>query len=403
MPPTFRAIRAAMFQIPLPSEAVSLINFLVLDIFLLSYIMHMSGLLAGHANHYMLRSRRKLHLVAFDIPLVGGGIVMARNWRRLLFILLRLSVVAAVAVCNFGLEGRSARIFAERDVNIRAPGLLSDPFATIFSVTEPRIHCHNSTHDKDYKLGLVADGRCYRDVIDHVHVYVSSLGPSVEKIQASAKDCRKEVHGEEFPLTVYRCDAADLVCLGGSCWNHGIANNTCKVMVYSDNDKYAWGCQGDYNLRLQPGEENKELQCRRLGARRKDLDNWLEIYIHIVMHVKERSNIWSAWDDDNLLFRAVFASAYGVEKRVRVRLPVEEEQPVTVVRLWWLIPTLWVLGVAAIVTVWRLVHMFKRSPVIAHDERRLVRLLDRKIEYQLGDLPMSSFGLRRGKTPTIAF
>lgn len=394
-----------MFQILLPSEAVSLINFLVLDIFLLSYIMHMSGMLAGHANHNMLRSRRGLHLVAFDIPLVGGGIVMARNRRRLLFILLRLSVVVAVAVCNFGLEGRSVRLFAEHDVNIRAPGRLLDPVATIFTVTEPRIRCHNSTHDKDYKLGLVADGRCYSDVIDHVHVF--SLGRSVEKTQASAKGCREDVHCEGgFPLTVYRCDAADLVCQGASsiCPKHGIANDTCKALAYSDNDKYAWVCQDrDYNLRLQPDEEDKEVQCRGLSASRKDLDKWLDIYIYILMDVVERSDIWSAWNDEDLLLRAVFASAYGVEKRVRVRLPNEEEQPVTVVRLWWLLPTLWVLGVAAIVTVWRLVHMFKRSPIVAHDERGLVRLLDRKIECQLGDLQMSSFGLRRRKTATIAF
>lgn len=367
-----------MLEIPWRSEVINVISFFVLDILLLSYIMYMSGLLAGHANYAVLRARRTLHLVVFNFPLIGGGVIMQRGWRRGLIIFLRLSVFAAVAACNFGIEGRSNTLPAM--TNVRVPGPLSDPVATIFNVTEPRMQCFNVAKDGNYHYGLVAGGRCYPDITDHI--YISSLRLGYENIQASAKGCRQEPFGES--QTLYRCDAADLICLNfrddGSCnFTDGVQQwpGFSHALVYSNNDTYAWMCENSTSL--VPGEEYKELLCRGLGARRHALRNWVDIY----RHTRKPGN----------MSHAVFASAYGVEKQVRIKLPDGKKQSVTVLGLWWIVSTLWVVAVTAVLTLWWLIHMFKGSLVAPHDERALVALLHAQIEHRLGDNCMPAFNM----------
>lgn len=356
-----------MFEIPVASEVTNLVNFLTLDLLLLPYVMHVSGLLAGYANHATLCKGRTLRLVVFDIPLVGGGIVMSRCWQRSFFILVRLSVVAAVAVCNFGLEGRSRSALVTREATVRMPGILNDSFKTIYDATERRMRCSDSTENGDFKFGAVVDDQCYLDVEDHV--YITRIAFNVTNITVSATNCKPVVRCPEA-ATTYHCDGADLVCGGtpkdsGCEISYGVEFRSCLSVVYEPSEDFGWVCLEGW---LMPGNVSEKLPCRGFQAKRRDVKNWVRHYI------------WATPDP----LVALFGSAYGVEARKNVTLPMGERF-VTVVRASWLVPMLWVVCVAVGLTIWWFLQCMTGSQVIAHDERGLTKLLNKQIDGNISE------------------
>lgn len=339
-----------------------MVNFIALDLVLLPYVMHVSGLLAGYANHSTLSKTRKLRLVVFDIPLVGGGIVMSRCWLRTFLIIVRLSVVAAVAVCNFGLEGRSRAKFVTREAAVRVPGVLNDSFFTIYKATERRMRCSDSMENGDFKFGAVIDDRCYLEGTDGV--YISKLAFESANITVSATSCESHVRCS-YSTTTFQCDRVDHVCVGnpkdsGCEGANGVQFRSCVSVVYDYSDASGWICLEGW---LTPGIASERALCRQFWARRQDVQDWVNLYIS---------------DTDDPLV-ALFGSAYGQEARRNVTVP-DGEKSLTIIQAIWIVPMIWVVGVAVVLTIWWFLCRVTGAHVIAHDERGLTKLLNRQIE-----------------------
>lgn len=361
------SIPVTMFEIPFASEVTNLVNFLALDLLLLPYVMHVSGLLAGYTNHAILCKGRTLRLVVFDIPLVGGGIVMSRCWQRSFFILVRLSVVVAVSVCNFGLEGRSRLSFVTREATVRIPGKLTESFENIYYATERRMRCTDATENGDFKFGAVIDDHCYLDVMDHV--YIQKVAFDATNITASATNCKPTVLCPQI-ATAYKCDGVDLVCGGtpkssGCNVAIGVQFRSCVSVVYEDSRDYGWLCLEGW---LMPGHVSAWAMCRGFHARREDVKDWVQHYLFAT--------------SDPLV--ALFGSVYGLEARRNVTLP-QGERFVTVVQATWIVPMLWVVCVTLGLTFWWFLQHITGSHVIAHDERGLTKLLNKQIEGSTSD------------------
>lgn len=360
-----------MFEIPFASELTNLVNFIIMDLLLLPYVMYVSGLLAGYANHSTLCKARKLHLVVFDIPLVGGGIVMSRCWLRTFFISIRLSVVAAVAISNFGLEGRSKTEFVVREATVRVPGALKDPFTSIYTATERRMRCSDSTESGDFNFGAVIDDRCYLDKKDYV--FFSQLAFNLTNIAPSATNCKSSPHCSQV-RTTFHCDGVDLVCAGTSEDSKcevadGVQLDSCVSVVYHPSNNFGWLCMHGW---LVPGQMSAEVPGRRFSAKREDVKDWVNYFLYDTA--------------DPLV--AMFGSAYGQELRQKVTVPAGERH-LTVVRATWFVPMVWVIFVAFALTMWWLVCRVNGALVIAHDERGLTKLLHKKIEDSKSELDES--------------
>lgn len=354
-----------MIEVPVSSEIMGLLNFLAMDLILLPYIMHVSGRLAGFANCETLKRGNPLKLVVFDPPVIGGGIVMARSTGRTLLITARLSVVLAVAVCNFGLEGRSRVRQVEREAAVRLPGALMEPFEDIYSATERRMRCSGSLEQDMFFFGAVLDDRCYLN--SDVHVYIRGLSYNLQPINASAKSCVPRARCETNS-TVYRCEHADLICGGlelssGCTYADNILEASCAAVVYSEDSDYAWVCAQGW---LAPNHMKQQVSCRRITARRKDIESWVD-------------HLWISTFDP---LTAIFASAYGKEQREVVLVP-EGDLLVTVVRVWWFVSTIWVILVAGLQTMYWLQCHRKHLQLFAHDERSLTRLLRNEMKVEL--------------------
>lgn len=356
-----------MVEVPVPSEVMNVLNFLALDLILLPYIMHISGRLAGFANKETLKRGEHLKLVVFDPPVVGGGIVMARSTQRSLLIAARLSAVLAVAVCNFGLEGRSRVRHVEREALVRVPGPLAESFDEIYLATERRMRCSGSLRQDMFYFGAVLDDHCYPT--SKTHVYVQGLSFDLEPISTPAKRCTPSARCLSNS-TVYRCKHVDFICGGvevtsGCPYASGVLNSSCVSVVYSEDSDRAWLCGQGW---LAPADTNEQAYCRGIIAKRKDIDSWVDY-------------LWTSTFDP---LTAIFASAYGKERREIVSVP-EGELLVTIIRIWWFIPTGWVILVAGILsTNWLRYHCSNVQP-FAHDERGLTKLLRKEIDTKQND------------------
>eukprot|EP00177_Eucheuma_denticulatum_P003767 GFKZ01006814.1.p1 GENE.GFKZ01006814.1~~GFKZ01006814.1.p1 ORF type:complete len:409 (-),score=28.75 GFKZ01006814.1:111-1337(-) len=368
-------------EISLASEIVSLLNFLIIDIVLLAYITHISGLLAGHTNHHILNSKGTLHLSTFDAPLIGGGLVTARGPRRTVLILLRLSVVVAAAACNFGLEGRSRPSFVSAMATVRHPGPLlndqgtapvsGDVLNVVQSATVLRMNCFQLS-ENDLTYGDVFNNSCYPGLQSSVFIHKLSL--TSMPVPTRATECVAEQDCGTF-RTIFRCRETDMVCTGferpQECPCVGsddqcqgaqpqLQTSNCVAVVYAENGAEGWICDRE---KVYPNKTEGKNFCMRFEAQRKHVEDWVRFYLSVTPdHVK-----------------TLFAAAYGQPRRQQVRVPTTEERAVTVVNLYWFASVGWMVVVTAGLSMWRITHIWQGTPIFAHDESGLARLLDRQI------------------------
>lgn len=356
------------------SEVVTLINFFLLDFLMLSYVMYMSGILAGYINHFTLQKKNRLDLVPCDIPLVGGGICMSKGPKRLILLSLRISIVVAVFVCNYGLEGRSEARMSETVDTVRVPlrastSVHSDLDLQLTRAIELRQRCLDTDQSNSiaFKFGSVIGDKCYPKLSQHVYIHRMSV--DLEQVPAPLQNC------VSHPLcnishTIYKCDNGEAFCHGvphdhdcklppGLEKLPGPNPNDCASVFYRSDGEYAWVCEKGF---ASPGILPVS-GCRGIAAKREDLRYWTEIYFFKGTSIME----------------SLFKSAYGDEKNETVRLPVGEN-PITIVTLWWLVPVIWILTVAVAVTYVKIRMIMTKAVLIVHDERGLARLLGRQIE-----------------------
>lgn len=383
-----------MVTLYLSSEICSFIHFILVDILLLSYVIHFSSVLAGHINYYILAHRHKLRLIPFNVPVIGGGLVTERGLRRKILIFVRVSVVIAAAISNYGLEGRSEISFETRNARMRKPGPLleddgrpplSSDLATplIFNITQVRTNCFRLEGKKKI-FGAVLDEKCYHDLTDDVFIVSSGLEP--ELVETTATDCEAEVDCDYF-RTIFRCKSADMHCPGINrfkkrCPNEGpkaepVRKELCEGVVYAENGDNVWLC--DQGI-IRPEKTGvKKEPCLPFQVERASVGKWLEYYPSLT---KNRET-------------ALFAAAYGSPDEREVEVPTDEQIAVTIVNLFWFLPIAWILCTVVAISIWKGVHKFHKTPKVAHDEKELARLLDREIDGRMGNLESGREGLVR--------
>lgn len=355
-----------LFDIPLRSEFTNVLNFLILDVLFLPFIMYMSGKLAGYVNNDILQKRGSVILRGFDLPLVGGGMIMPRGWRRNMFIFLRLSVVVAVAVSNFGLEGRTSTVDTTVSGEVRAPGLLRDANNTITEVVLKQVRCNNRINEDTVIYGSVVDGKCFPNVTEFATIRSRTR---FETLNASAMNCEPTYNCDNtpYPTTTFRCDQSDVVCNGvpksAGCENQeGMKKNTfgqpeCLSLSYGPRNDYAFFCIHPREGVAIPGTSGPLRNCYAYDVNRADVQGWNETFPRITFMVG----------------KAMYASAYGAKRVVRASVPLE--RPVTGVRLRWVLSVAWVVAVAMTFCLWAFFYTHQGFEEIIHDERGLVALV----------------------------
>lgn len=352
-----------MFELPLSSEIAGFINFLTLELIVMSYIMFATSVIAGSLNYRAIQKGTTLSLKVFDVPHIGGGLVMNASRARWLLIFIRFSALVAITVSNFGLEGRTRPIVKFQEALVRRPGVL-EPLntATLFNATERRMRCAKTDGDK-LVFGAVLDGFCYPSLNTDVHVQSISL--NFTQFNASALGCTV-VPEEELFFTVYRCRDMDLNCLGLFYGGEEVEKGRCESVIYEEN--VSWLCPVHS---ARPGVVDEPVECRLIRARRTDIARWPDIFRYRT--------------DD--LETAVFGAAYGVEERKLVAVPTGEEN-VTIVSMFWLVPAIYEICIVWIVTIWGIFLMVRGAKNVGNDERGLTRLLRRRLDMtivQLGE------------------
>lgn len=378
----------------LASEWTALLNFVFIDVLLLSTIMHISGLLAGHHNHRLLKRKRRLRLAPCNVPMVGGGLVTEPGKHRTFLIFLRLSVTAAALICNYGLEGRTFPVTMERTDLIRTPGPLlldngqvpsrkDDVFTAINQAAQLRLNCfHLDGEIKKY--GLVANRTCYPMTTEDVVVTEQNI--DLTEVDATAVDC-EEIPDCQNIRTIFKCQKADMVCFGIRNQNQcprkvqQLLTDDCEGLVYSSDSEEAFLCA---RKELRPEQDAKLSYCQRIKAKRGHIQGFVD-YLR-------------AGNGTTQLPRAVFAAAYGKPVLQDLRLPTESQKNVTVINLFWFIPIGWILFVALSILLWRAWYMYKDVPMVAHDEAGLTRILDRQIEGKYGQVEGWNESRRRRET-----
>lgn len=356
-----------LFEVPLASEVSNLLNFLILDVVVLPFIMHMSSRLAGFTNNRILQNTGIVTLVEFDNPFVGGGLVMPKSWRRTLFILLRVSVVVAVAISNFGLEGRTRQAFVTRQGVVRVPGILDNPNSTITGVVMSQMRCHHRVSEETIVFGSIIDGVCYPRMTDFAVVRNWTTN---KQMNSSALHCQAYYNCDniQYPTTTYRCDSSDIVCTGvpenSGCSNQrGIRKNTfgdlkCHSISYDPENDLAWVSNKES---MMPGTVTTLHECIVFNVKREYVQLWNETFPRTTF----------------LPGKALFASAYGAEKRTQVTVP-SEKRPVTGVRLRWVLSVAWVFAVALLLSLWVYFFVHQGFKETIHDECGLLGLAQTK-------------------------
>ncbi|CAN8066596.1 unnamed protein product [Agarophyton chilense] len=267
-------MKTEVFQIPIASEIINVLNFVFVDLFLVSFVLQATSNLAGYVNNRVLRHSSRLKLVPFDIPLIGGGLITFRGKQRNILILLRISILLAVSTSTFGIEGRTQVPTLTKSAHVRVPGFSRSMDESTMNRIQKGFSC-GTWEQNVFVFGTVADGLCYKNVTLYSSIRnVSQVG----SIQAEAHNCNQsysEKHGK--PITTYRCDKADVVCQGvppesGLEFSEGLENNldgdqTCKAILFADDGNHVIGCSKGL---LRP-ESNQTLgHCWKFAMKRED-------------------------------------------------------------------------------------------------------------------------------------
>lgn len=352
-----------MVQVNIPSEAVNVVNFLLLDIILLPYILVMSSKLAGFANYRALNDRGSVHLIECKIPVVGDGMVMSRGWYRTTLIALRLAVFIFVAVANLGLEGRTVPDRVTRDAEIRVPGQFNPEERGFWKAFWLQVECVEIVNE-NYIFGSVIDNECFKEIRDYVSIHEMSAAfvernLTLSRCLITSRNCKR---------SMYRCESIDLLCKGVSaetgCDNPtGIVPHSCAAVVYDNDDGGGIMCNSGNMVSETEAHLN---HCRRFVARREDIVHWNDTYEELR-------------DYKNNGMISVFAAAYGSRQKRTVTLS-EGERIVTEIKLLWIIPTCMSVAMAFVLSLLVIWKCCQGSEPIVQDEQGLLRVLGKPVE-----------------------
>lgn len=347
-------------QIPLSSAVINLVNIVFLQLILSPVATLLTSSLGGYDNHERIVRIGSLSLETFDAPVVGENLIMSKGLQRSVLIAIRVSIVLAIGISNVGLEGRSAPRTYTREGQIHAPGPIprSDMNTTLLQERLVKnLLCNVIEEDgTTYLFGSVVDGICHRELTEYT--YVKEMTSAREDFIISTGKCDSVISSNR---TVHKCRNSEFVCTTErlESGRSGKTKHTCVALRYSSDGNRAWACD---EASLLQGARARLGRCQGVTVRKENLRWWSD--------VKTRFQLRP--------MLAVFASAYGVPREQRIEI-MNGEREVTVVTLFWILPTAWVLMVvltSLCCIVWK---RRKHGQAVAHDERKLLSLLDKTL------------------------
>lgn len=347
--------------IPLSSAVINFINVVILQLTLVPIVTKMTSLVAGFHNFEREKGENRLTLESFDVPVIGGNLIMNRGCLRGILIAVRLSVVIAICISNLGLEGRTRPRIISEDGQVYGPGPIPDTERNI-SKLENRLVQHLvcnivEENGRIHKFGLMINGECHREIREHVSIdYMLS---DKEELNISMEACETSNRGNR---SVRKCDNVDFVC-GESATNDETNNvnssEECIALKYSESGDAAWLCS---NASILDESQARLDDCRKIITARQNMHWWIDAVIE--------------YEFRGLI--AIFASAYGVSRQEKVEFE-EGEEEVTIVTLWWMIPVSWILLLPMVFICYFIRVKFYNLRAIVHDERSLYNLLESKL------------------------
>ena len=356
---------AEVFQLSVPSEIANVIHFVIIDLVVVSFVLHATGICAGCINNQELASKAQLTLVPFDVPLIGGGLITWRGRHRLFLILVRISVFLAASASTFGIEGRSEVPGILQSAMIRRPGFEGRIDDDAMERIQVGFSCGTWEGDV-FHFGTMANGKCYPEVREYASIQnVSRL----RSVQGEAFNCTvSHLCDGAWSTSTYRCDNADIVCDGvpetsGCAGAQGPAigvdgERKCKAILFLDDGRQVAGCLDGV---LKPESRSTLQNCWKFAMRAEDARWWNETY--------PRLTLFNG--------RAVFTSANGIEERQTVVLP-GEPIPVTVVTIWWVVSVGWLAIVCVTLSGAWTGLKWKHAQSRLYNTSSLLQMLDRE-------------------------
>ncbi|PXF45362.1 hypothetical protein BWQ96_04882 [Gracilariopsis chorda] len=356
-------MKSELFQIPIASELVNVVNFIVVDLLIISFVMEVTGIIAGHINHHSLRNDSRLKLDPFHLPLIGGGLITFRGRHRNILIMVRISVLLAAIASTFGVEGRTELPIVERSAMIRRPGFQQPSNEDTMERMQRGFSCGTWEEDVFY-FGTMADDECYPNTPQYSSIRSVSR---VRGAEGEAHNCTASYFctGNQ-PISTYRCAKADIICQGvpleSGCANaKGIETDVdkkekCNAILFTDDGEHVIGCSSGV---LRPNSSQTLGNCWKFNMNPEDAQWWNETY--------PRLTLFNA--------RAVYASANGIEERRTVELP-GNARPVTIVTLWWIVSVGWLVLVSVILACAWVVFKSKTPQARLHTAKSLVQILE---------------------------
>lgn len=352
-----------LFQIPIASEFVNVFNFVAVDLFIVSYVMDVTGILAGYINCHALRNDSHLKLIPLQIPLIGGGFITCHGRHRYTLIIIRISVLLAAIASTFGVEGRSEVPIVKRNAMIRRPGFHQSINDDTVKRIQRGFRC-GTWEENVFHFGTMADDECYPNTRQYSSIK-SVL--SVQSTVGEAYNCSASFScSASDPVTTYRCTKADIICQGvpleSGCANaRGIEtdvdkNHKCKAILFADDGEHVTGCSEGI---LLPNSSQTLANCWKFSMKAEDARWWNETY--------PRFTLFNA--------RAVYASANGIEERRLVDLP-GEPRPVTIITLWWILSVTWLVFVSLSLAVAWIVFKSKAQDARLHTAKSILQMLE---------------------------
>ncbi|PXF45361.1 hypothetical protein BWQ96_04881 [Gracilariopsis chorda] len=347
-------------QIPVSSAVINLVNIVFLQLVFAPVVTLTTSSLGGYDNYERMKRNGSLSLETFDAPVVGENLIMSKGFQRRLLIAIRVSIVLAIGISNVGLEGRSGPRKLAREGLVHAPGPIPRAVKNITLLQERLVQnliCNVILDDgATYVFGSVVDGKCHRELTEYT--YIKEMGAALEDFNISTGKCDIVKSAERI---IHKCQNSEFVCNKGASESgrKRSLSETCVALRYSTDGKRAWQCE---NAVLGTNARASLGSCRRLTVRREHLRWWSD--------AKTRFELTG--------MHAVFASAYGVPREQNIEIE-DGEREVTIVTLFWILPTAWIL-IVVFASLCRIAwKRNKEGQAVAHDERKLFSLLDKTV------------------------
>ncbi len=198
---------------PLTSNLVQPLNFVLFDILLISAVYHLTSDIGGRLNDLSLRNGRPQRLLISCPPLIGGGLVSTRRVHVTTLLFIRVVGLALILVSELTIEGNSRDVLRPTQAQVVAPGaILNFTLDDYQRSVIRRTGCLGTVDGRMY-YGRIMNRQCVLDV-DRVHKDAVKLDLElvIRNMSLGRIERERVREGRKFPIKEFYCENGLMQC-----------------------------------------------------------------------------------------------------------------------------------------------------------------------------------------------